>query len=109
MSFAWTEERVERAKSLASDGFCGSSIAADLGTTKNAVMGKLWRLGVRLDGTRHAIPIEQVRQARQLLASGLSLKEAAARLGVLSSDLDQSLWVWFSEPDYHAQKYSPDF
>lgn len=57
----------------------------------------------------HTLPIELIRRARADLASGLSLKEAALNIGVRSSHLDQSLWVWFSEPDYHAQKYSPDF
>lgn len=57
----------------------------------------------------YELPIELIRQARADLVAGKSLKEAAANIGVLSSHLDHSLWVRFSEPDYHAQKYSPDF
>jgi GcrA cell cycle regulator len=45
---AWTEERVERLKKLWSDGLSASQIAADLagGVTRNAVIGKVHRLGL---------------------------------------------------------------
>lgn len=44
---AWTEERVERLKKLWSDGLSASQIAAELGSvTRNAVIGKVHRLGL---------------------------------------------------------------
>jgi GcrA cell cycle regulator len=42
----WTDERVERLKTLLADGLSSSQIAADLGTTRNAVIGKVTRLGL---------------------------------------------------------------
>ena len=44
---AWTEERVELLKKLWSDGLSASQIAAELGSvTRNAVIGKVHRLGL---------------------------------------------------------------
>lgn len=44
---AWTEERVERLKKLWSDGLSASQIATELGSvTRNAVIGKVHRLGL---------------------------------------------------------------
>lgn len=43
----WTEERVELLKKLWNDGFSASQIAAELGAvTRNAVIGKVHRLGL---------------------------------------------------------------
>src|ERR1044072_9711300 len=43
----WTEERVEMLKKLWSDGLSPSQIAAELGgITRNAVIGKVHRLGL---------------------------------------------------------------
>src|ERR1700739_3026015 len=47
MSMSWTEERVELLKKLWSDGLSASQIAAELGgITRNAVIGKVHRLGL---------------------------------------------------------------
>ena len=44
---AWTDERVEQLKKLWSDGLSASQIAAELGNvTRNAVIGKVHRLGL---------------------------------------------------------------
>lgn len=44
---SWTDERVERLKKLWNDGLSASQIAADLGgVTRNAVIGKVHRLGL---------------------------------------------------------------
>jgi GcrA cell cycle regulator len=43
---SWTDERVETLKKLWADGFSASQIAAELtGVTRNAVIGKVHRLG----------------------------------------------------------------
>jgi GcrA cell cycle regulator len=44
---SWTDERVERLKTLWLDGLSASQIAAELGgVTRNAVIGKVHRLGL---------------------------------------------------------------
>lgn len=44
---SWTDERVEDLKRLWADGLSASIIAKQLGgTTRNAVLGKVWRLGI---------------------------------------------------------------
>jgi GcrA cell cycle regulator len=44
---SWTDERVEQLKKLWSDGLSASQIAAELGgITRNAVIGKVHRLGL---------------------------------------------------------------
>lgn len=47
----WTPERIERLKQLHADGYSGSQIAAALGgLTRNAVIGKAHRLGLKREG-----------------------------------------------------------
>jgi GcrA cell cycle regulator len=47
MIMTWTEERVEQLKKLWADGLSASQIAAQLGNiTRNAVIGKVHRLGL---------------------------------------------------------------
>ena len=47
LSMSWTDERVELLKKLWSDGLSASQIAAELGgITRNAVIGKVHRLGI---------------------------------------------------------------
>ena len=51
---SWTDERVERLKTLWSEGLSASQIAAELGgITRNAVIGKVHRLGLsnRINGS----------------------------------------------------------
>jgi len=56
---SWTDERVELLKKLWSDGLSASQIAAELGgITRNAVIGKVHRLGLsgRAKSTSSAAP-----------------------------------------------------
>jgi GcrA cell cycle regulator len=46
MAFIWTEERVEVLKELWSDGWTASKIAERLPTSRNAIIGKVHRLGL---------------------------------------------------------------
>lgn len=45
---AWPDERVEALKRLAAEGYTGGEIAAELGLTRNQVVGKLWRMGISI-------------------------------------------------------------
>jgi len=46
MREAWTEERVEFLKKCWADGLSASQVAAKMGLTRNAVIGKVCRLGL---------------------------------------------------------------
>src|SRR3954464_10249800 len=47
LTMSWTDERVELLKKLWADGLSASQIAAELGgVTRNAVIGKVHRLGL---------------------------------------------------------------
>ena len=66
---SWTDERVELLKKLWSDGLSASQIAAELGgITRNAVIGKVHRLGLsgRAKSASSASP--RPRKARSLHA-----------------------------------------
>jgi GcrA cell cycle regulator len=71
MGDRWPEARVESLKQLAADNLSAAEIAAALGDcTRNAVIGKLERLGVRLHGGVNRIKREKpVRVARAKLAA----------------------------------------
>ena len=65
---SWTDERVELLKKLWADGLSASQIAAELGgITRNAVIGKVHRLG--LSG-RAKSPSSSVPRARKPRSSG---------------------------------------
>ncbi len=60
----WTDERVELLKKLWADGLSASQIAAELGgITRNAVIGKVHRLG--LSGRAKARPRARRARARR--------------------------------------------
>src|SRR5476651_2216137 len=62
----WTDERVELLKKLWADGLSASQIAAELGgVTRNAVIGKVHRLGLsgRAKSTGSAAPRPRKQQA----------------------------------------------
>jgi hypothetical protein len=60
---AWPEAKVERLRALVKAGKSAREIAKELATTKNAVLGKLDRLGILLGGGKrhHATPRRQFR------------------------------------------------
>jgi GcrA cell cycle regulator len=63
---SWTNERVELLKKLWGDGLSASQIAGELGgVTRNAVIGKVHRLG--LSGARSLLPQALNRVARAQL------------------------------------------
>lgn len=51
----WTSDRIERLKELVATGLAFSGIAAELGVTRNAAIGKAQRL--KLDGQKRRMPL----------------------------------------------------
>ena len=76
---SWTDERVETLKKLWQEGLSASQIAAELagGVTRNAVIGKVHRLGLSGRGQpttsvkrQRRTPQPQVRRTRQTMIVG---------------------------------------
>ena len=62
---AWTDERVELLKKLWAEGLSASQIAGRLGSvTRNAVIGKVHRLGLSGRATTSRIPTAKNRLKR---------------------------------------------
>lgn len=58
----WTEERVERLRSLVEAGTLPSQIAREIGVPRNAVVGKMFKLGLRLRSSKSASPANTEKQ-----------------------------------------------
>ena len=70
---SWTDERVELLKKLWSDGLSASQIAAELGgITRNAVIGKVHRLGLsgRAKSTSNGAPRPRKARSPSMLRIG---------------------------------------
>jgi GcrA cell cycle regulator len=75
---SWTDERVELLKKLWSDGLSASQIAAELGgITRNAVIGKVHRLG--LSGRAKSASVGVPRQRKTRSPSMLRIGRGAIR------------------------------
>lgn len=59
---AWPEAKIERLRAMVKAGKSASEIAKELNTSRNAVLGKLDRLGILLGGAKrhHATPHRQL-------------------------------------------------
>lgn len=76
----WTEERVERLKELWMSGLSATRVAKELGgVSRNAVIGKVHRLGLKRDAASHSQAARASRPARPAPAPGRP--PAAARRG----------------------------
>jgi GcrA cell cycle regulator len=65
----WTDERVELLKKLWGDGLSASQIAAEIGgVTRNAVIGKVHRLGLSGRGKTNAAPAARPRKPAPAVA-----------------------------------------
>src|SRR5690606_38717812 len=74
----WTDERIEQLKKLWSDGLSASQIAAELGgITRNAVIGKVHRLG--LSGRTKAPSSSAPRQRKPRTSHMLRVSRPAMR------------------------------
>lgn len=69
MTWLWTDERVELLKKLWNDGLSASQIAAEFGgITRNAVIGKVHRLGLSGRAKSPSSSVSRPRKARQAVA-----------------------------------------
>ncbi|MCS0503089.1 GcrA family cell cycle regulator [Ancylobacter mangrovi] len=69
----WTDERVELLKKLWSEGLSASQIAAELGgVTRNAVIGKVHRLGLSGRAKPMSAPAPRPRKPRPVTTSNVS-------------------------------------
>jgi GcrA cell cycle regulator len=66
MTFAWTREKVAKLIALWKAGKTSPQMGAELGTTRNAVIGKLHRLNVKPGGRAKApaVPADKTRDER---------------------------------------------
>jgi GcrA cell cycle regulator len=62
ISKEWSEDRIASLKQRWNDGFSASRIASELGTTRNAVLGKIHRLGL---SNRVKVESEETKQLRK--------------------------------------------
>ena len=77
---SWTDERVEILKKLWGEGQSASQIAKELGgVTRNAVIGKVHRLGLSNRATVH----HQNLMPNQKLPSSLSLKQKEIQIRLI--------------------------
>src|SRR5215211_5287429 len=72
----WTDERVELLKKLWSDGLSASQIAAEIGSvTRNAVIGKIHRLGLSGRGKTKAAAPQRGRKASRAPSAPTSVPQ----------------------------------
>ena len=72
----WTDERVELLKKLWSEGFSASQIAAEMGgVTRNAVIGKVHRLG--LSGRGQPVAAKRPRKPRAAAIESRAVRPCA--------------------------------
>lgn len=108
----WTPERVEQLRSSVVNGLTCSQIAAQIGVTRNAVIGKIHRLGLspgRQPGATRPCPprvrqqravATQRRLLRLMWSDGAPVADATATLAVDSTqpcsllDLDRGKCRW---------------
>ena len=82
---SWTDERVELLKKLWIDGLSASQIAAELGgVTRNAVIGKVHRLGLSGRGQ----PTSSIKRQRRTHSSGIRRVRQMISVGNLALKAD---------------------
>lgn len=80
----WTDERVEQLKKLWSDGLSASQIAAEIGgVTRNAVIGKVHRLGLSGRGKAKAATPQRPRKATRAPSAPAPIAQATPRSNVV--------------------------
>src|SRR5215468_3309507 len=82
---SWTDERVELLRKLWSDGLSASQIAAELGgITRNAVIGKVHRLGLsgRAKAPSSAVPRQRKPRAPSMFRAPRTMMRGANALAL---------------------------
>jgi GcrA cell cycle regulator len=94
---SWTEERVSRLTKLWADGLSASQVAADLGgVTRNAVIGKVHRLGLSGRAKPAASAASRTkRQARSTSYAARTTRAAPRSRGATALKLDAEVEVRF--------------
>ncbi len=94
---AWTDERVEQLKNLWAEGLSASQIANKMGgVTRNAVIGKVHRLGL----SGRATPAQPVRGRRTATtAPEAKVEKQDAKTASIQRDIRKTL---SAEPDFIA-------
>jgi GcrA cell cycle regulator len=92
----WTEERVEMLKRLWQNGLSASQIAAELGgVTRNAVIGKVHRLGLSGRGQ----PTSSIKRQRRTHAPGVRRVRQTVSVGNLALKADA-----YAETEYRPRR-----
>lgn len=87
----WTDERVELLKKLWADGLSASQIAAELGgVTRNAVIGKVHRLGLSGRAKSSSSGVPRQRKPRTHMMRVARPASRGANALALSYDLEQA-------------------
>lgn len=111
---AWTETEVALIKELSAKGFSGSQISqrlkSDLNVskTRNAVIGKLHRLGVGLaakSGESDTAVSTRIRKRRKAEAS-VKLPEVKSGGGIAFDELNQHSCRWLLDDDTYCGSFS---
>jgi GcrA cell cycle regulator len=96
----WTDDRVELLRRLWSDGLSASQIAAEIGgVTRNAVIGKVHRLGLSGRGKAKAASPQRPRKATRAPSAPTPIAQATPRSPVIVAPAPQAL---AAEPELEA-------
>ncbi|MGE9266431.1 GcrA family cell cycle regulator [Escherichia coli] len=77
--FQWSDEAVARMTSMALDGQSGSVIARELGTTRSAVLGKMFRLNMKTASKTSASLVGKITK-HTFNSTNLAVKKASRAL-----------------------------
>lgn len=98
----WTEERVEQLKQMRADGKSNTVIGAALGATRNAVAGKISRMGLPLKSKKQSHVAVRPRVAKLCIAEKIMKQEPKCELPVeidLPEGMHDHLVMPGSDPD----------
>ena len=82
----WTDEQIATLKKLHFDGLSASLIGQEIGVSRGAVLGKLFRLGLCRVNSDRKVPLKKKERKKRARATGfavMTLGQRAQRLGRL--------------------------
>jgi GcrA cell cycle regulator len=103
-AITWTDERIEQLRRLWSDGLSASQIAAEIGggVTRNAVIGKVHRLGLSGRGKAKAASPQRARKATRTPSAPAPIAPPA-RNNVVLAPVSSTLTAE-SEPEIRVEE-----